>query len=108
MELYFYIRRSKTAVEDDIECKYSITQKSSENKGEILQPGLIKNSKLEKGQKHFYIIEEVKKRKGGGVIKVNFDGGSGNLFVRIPKTPESKNIRFPSIGEHDYVGEMVY
>ena len=108
IKLYFYIRRSKTAVEDDIECKYSITQKSSENKGEILQPGLIKNSKLEKGQKHFYIIEEVKKRKGGGVIKVNFDGGSGNLFVRIPKTPESKNIRFPSIGEHDYVGEMVY
>ena len=108
IKLYFYIRRSKTSVDDDLDCKYSITQKSSEKKGEILQPGLVKNSKLIKGKKHFYIIEEVKKRKGGGVIKVNFEGGSGNLYVKIPKTPESKNIRFPSIGDNDFVGEMVY
>ena len=108
IKLYFYICRSQSAVEDDIECKYSITQKSSNIKGEFLQPGLIKNSRLEKGKKHYYIIEEVKKRKGGGVIKVNFDGGSGNVYVKIPKTPEVKNIRFPSIGEHDYMGEMVF
>ena len=108
IKLYFYIRRSRTSEEDDIECKYSIVQKSSEKKGELLQPGLVKNSKLLKGKKHFYIIEEVKKRKGGGVIKVNFDGGSGNVFVKIPKVPETKNIRFPDIGEHDYMGEMVF
>ena len=107
IKIYFYIRRSRTSVEDDIECKYSITQKSSKKKGEILQPGLVKNSKILKGQKHFYIIEEVKKRKGGSVIKVNFDGGSGNVYVKIPKTPE-KNIRFPSMGEFDYMGEMVF
>ena len=108
IKLYFYIKRSKTSEEDDVECKYTITQKSSEKKGELLQPGLVKNSKLERGQKHFYIIEEVKKRKGGGVIKVNFDGGSGNVFVKIPKVPETKNIRFPDIAEHDFMGELVY
>ena len=107
IKLYFYIRRSKNADEHDIDCQYSITQKSSQTKGEILQPGLVKNSRIVKGQKHFYIIEEVKKRKGGGVIKVNFDGGSGNIYVKIPKTPE-KNIRFPSLGEHDYMGELVF
>ena len=108
IKLYFYIRRSNTSVNDNIDCKYSITEKSSKKKGELLQPGLVKNSKLIKGKKHFYIIEEVKKRKGGGVIKVNFDGGSGNLYVKIPKTPETKNIRFPSIGDNDFIGEMVY
>ena len=108
IKIYFYIRRSKSAVEDDIECKYSITQKSSNTKGELLQPGLIKSSKLQKGKKHYYIIEEVKKRKGGGVIKVNFDGGSGNVFVKIPNSPETKNIRFPSLAEYDYMGEYVY
>ena len=108
IKLYFYIKRSKTSEEDDVECKYTITQKSSEKKGELLQPGLVKNSKLERGQKHFYIIEEVKKRKGGGVIKVNFDGGSGNVYVKIPKIPETKNIRFPDIAEHDFMGDMVY
>ena len=108
IKIYFYIRRSRTSVEDDIDCKYSITQKSSETKGELLQPGLVKNSKILKGKKHYYIIEEVKKRKGGGVIKVNFNGGNGNVYVKIPKTPETKNIRFPSIGDFDYMGEMVF
>ena len=64
--------------------------------------------KIFKGQKHFYIIEEVRKRKSGGVINVNFNGGSGNVYVKIPKVPENKNIRFPSIGDHDYKGDMVY
>jgi hypothetical protein len=32
IKIYFYIRRSRTSVEDDIECKYSITQKSSKKK----------------------------------------------------------------------------
>ena len=107
IKIYFYIRKSMNAMLDDTNCKYTITQKSSQIKGELLQPGLVKNSKIYKGKKHYYIIEEVKKRKGGGVIKVNFDGGSGNIYVKIPKVPESKNIRFPSIGDYDYMGEMV-
>ena len=69
---------------------------------------LASNSKILKGQKHFYIIEEVKKRKSGGVININFRGGSGNIYVKVPKVPENKNIRFPSIGDHDYKGDMVY
>ena len=108
IKLYFYIRRSESSVDDDVECKYSITQKSSEEKGQLLQPGLIKNSKLLKGEKHFYIIEEVRKRKGGSVIKVNFDGGSGDIYVKIPNVPEAKNIRFPGIDNYDYKGELVY
>ena len=108
IKIYFYIRRSQTSISDNINCKYTITQKSSNTKGILLQPGLVKHSRLYKGQKHFYIIEEVKKRKTGGVINVNFNGGSGNVFVRIPKVPENKNIRFPSIGDYDYMGDMVY
>ena len=108
IKLYFYIRRSKTAVNDNQECKYTITQKSSTTKGELLQPGLVKKSKLFKGQKHFYIIEEVRKRKSGGVININFVGGSGNIYVKVPKVPENKNIRFPSIGDYEYKGDMVY
>ena len=108
IKLYFYIRRSKSAISFNQECKYTITQKSSTTKGEILQPGLVKKSKIYKGQNHFYIVEEVRKRKSGGVINVNFAGGSGNVYVKVPKVPESKNIRFPSIGDHDYKGDMVY
>jgi len=108
IKIYFYIRRSKTAINDNQECKYTIIQKSSNSRGVLLQPGLVKNSKIVKGQKHFYIIEEVKKRKTGGVINVNFNGGSGNIYVKVPKVPESKNIRFPSIADHDYKGQMVY
>ena len=108
IKIYFYIRRSTTSIADDINCKYTITQKSSETKGILLQPGLVKHSRIYKGQKHYYIIEEVKKRKTGGVINVNFNGGSGNIYVRIPKVPESKNIRFPSIGDYDYKGDMVF
>ena len=108
IKLYFYIRRSKTAINDNQDCKYTIIQKSSTSKGVLLQPGLVKKSKIFKGQKHFYIIEEVKKRKGGGVINVNFNGGSGNIYVKVPKVPESKNIRFPSIADYDYKGDMVY
>ena len=108
IKIYFYIRRSKTAINDNQDCKYTIIQKSSISKGVLIQPGLVKKSKIYKGQKHFYIIEEVKKRKSGGVINVNFNGGSGNVYVKIPKVPENKNIRFPSIAEYDYKGEMVY
>ena len=108
IKIYFYIRRSKSSINDNQECKYTLIQKSSNTKGVLLQPGLIKKSKIFKGQKHFYIIEEVRKRKSGGVINVNFNGGSGNVYVKIPKVPENKNIRFPSIGDHDYKGDMVY
>ena len=108
IKIYFYIRRSKSSINDNQECKYTLIQKSSNTKGVLLQPGLIKKSKIFRGQKHFYIIEEVRKRKSGGVINVNFNGGSGNVYVKIPKVPENKNIRFPSIGDHDYKGDMVY
>ena len=108
IKLYFYIRRSKSSVDDNQECKYTIIQKGSSTKGMLIQPGLVKKSRIFKGQKHFYIIEEVKKRKSGGVINVNFNGGSGNVFVKVPKVPESKNIRFPSIADYEYRGDMVY
>ena len=51
IKIYFYIRRSKTAIINNQECKYTITQKSSNLKGVLLQPGLIKTSKILKGQK---------------------------------------------------------
>ena len=35
IKIYFYIGRSRTSVEDDINCNYSITQKSFETKEEL-------------------------------------------------------------------------
>ena len=40
---------------------------------------------------------------------VIFKKGTGNVYLRIPQTPEShSNIRFPDEGNYDYKGNLVY
>ena len=108
-KIYYYIKNSKYnfQIEDFKECQYSIIEKSSEKKEEILIPGETRTSVLPCGKRQYFIIEEIKKRKSG-TINIFFKNGYGNIYVRIPKRPEINNIRFPDETYYDYIGESIY
>ena len=106
--IYYYIRRSESMVKENKVCQYILLEKTSETKGQILQPGVVLSGKLDVGQKAYFIVEEIEKRKWA-FINVIFKKGSGNLYLRIPNVPEShNNIRFPSEGNYDYKGRFIY
>ena len=106
--IYYYIRRSQSMIKENKICQYILVEKTSEAKGQILQPGIVLSGKLEVGKKAYFIVEEIEKRKWA-FINVIFKKGSGNLYLRIPNIPESHNhIRFPSEGNYDYKGKFIY
>ena len=106
--IYYYIRRSESMIKDNKVCQYVILEKTSETKGQILQPGVVTSGILEVGNKAYFIVEEIEKRKWA-FINVNFKKGTGNLYLRIPNVPESHNsIRFPNEGNYDYKGSLKY
>ena len=106
--VYYYIRRSDSMEKEDNVCQYLVIEKTSETKGQILQPGVVTMGQLEVGEKEYFIIEEIEKRKWA-FINVIFKKGTGNVYLRIPETPEShSNIRFPDEGNYDYKGNLVY
>ena len=108
-KIYYYIKKSKylTNIEENKECQYSIIEKSSEKRDEILIPGETRTSVLPFGKKQYFVIEEVKKRNSGS-INVFFKNGFGNVYVRIPKRPEVEIKRFPDESDFDYIGETIY
>ena len=108
-KIYFYIKRSNSYISIDSfkESQYTIIQKSSYNKEEVLIPGETRTSVIPLGKRQHFIIEELTKRKSGN-INVFFKNGYGNVYVRIPKVPEVENIRFPNEGSYDYIGETIY
>ena len=108
-KIFFYIKRSKSYISLNSfnECQYTIIEKSSDKKEEILIPGETRSSILPLGKSQHFIVEEVKKRKSGN-INVFFKNGYGNVYVRIPKQPEIGNIRFPNEGIYDFKGESIY
>ena len=106
--LYYYILRSDSMVKEDKECQYIVIEKTSETKGQILQPGMVFWGGIEVGKKEYFIVEEIEKRKWA-FINVIFKKGTGNVYLRIPNTPEThSNIRFPNEGYYDYKGNVVY
>ena len=106
--IYYYIRRSDSMVKEKKLCQYILVEKTSETKGQILQPGAITTGSIQVGKKAFFIIEEIQKRKSS-YINVNFKKGSGNLYLRIPDQPEAHNkLRFPDEGYYDYKGNSIY
>ena len=108
VHIYYYIRRSESMVSEGKTCQYVLVEKTSETKGELLQPGVIKTGTIKVGDKAFFIIEEIKKRKNA-YINVNFKKGRGNLYLRIPNRPEAQNrLRFPNEGYYDYKGKSIY
>ena len=108
-KIYYYIKfsNSKNLLENIKECQYSIIERSSEKKDELLIPGETRTSVLPLGKKQYFIIEEVKKRQSGS-INVFFKNGYGNVYVRIPKKPETDKKRFPDSLNYDYIGESIY
>ena len=108
-KIYYYIKfsNSKNLLENIKECQYSIIERSSEKKDELLIPGETRTSVLPLGKKQYFIIEEVKKRQSGS-INVFFKNGYGNVYVRIPKKPETDKKRFPDELNYDYIGESIY
>ena len=110
IEIYYFIKKSKITSKINIfkESQYSLIEKSSPKKEEILIPGEIRNSVLPLGKKQFFIIEEVQKRNFG-IINIFFKNGYGNIYARIPKRPEvNNNIHFPDETYYDFKGENIY
>ena len=106
--IYYYIRRSESIAKENKVCQYIILEKTNEIKGQILQPGVVTSGKIQVGNKAYFIIEEIEKRKWA-FINVIFKKGGGNVYLRIPNVPEShNNIRFPNEGNYDYKGNFIY
>ena len=106
--VYYYIRRSGSMVSQNTICQYVLVEKTTETRGQLLQPGLVHYGTLKVGKKAYFIIEEIEKRKSAS-INVIFKKGSGNLYLRIPTVQEAHNrLRFPDEGSNDYKGTSIY
>ena len=107
INIYYYIRRSESMIKDKKVCQYVLLERTSETKAQYLMPGIVSTGELKIGSKAHFIIEEVEKRKSA-YINVNFKGGFGNAYIRIPETPEINQMRFPDEGYYDYKGKSIY
>ena len=106
--LYIYVIQSRLSMKYHRDSQYIINVKSSLNIGTILLSGQVYNMKAKENRVDYYIIEEIKHRKGM-TINLRFKNGGGELYARIPKTPEiGKNITFPSKNNFDYIGTDTY
>ena len=106
--LYIYVVQSESSKKYNTDSQYIINAKSSLNTGKILLSGQVYNAKSKDNITDHYIIEEVKHRKGTSIY-LKFKNGGGQIYVRIPKTPEfGKNITFPDEKNFDYKGIDTY
>ena len=78
-ELFIFIQKASTVYDTD----YLIVGKSSTQIMEILTPGLVKQGQVLKGQAKYYYVEEMTKRQATALM-VHFEGGTGEVYVRIP------------------------
>ena len=108
INIYYYIKRSESMIVEKKIVQYVILERTSETKAQYLMPGVISSGHLNIGKKINFIIEEVEKRKSP-FITVYFKQGFGNVYVKIPETPENSNqMRFPDEGNYDYKGIGIY
>ena len=106
--LYIYVIQSRSSIKYNRDSQYIINAKSSINVGTILLSGQVYNAKSKENATDHYIIEEVKHKKGTS-INVQFKNGGGQVYVRIPKIPESgNNITYPNEINYDYKGVDTY
>ena len=106
--LYIYVVQSRSSRKYNRDSQYIINAKSSINVGTILLSGQVYNAKSKENITDHYIIEEVKHKKGTS-INVQFKSGGGQVYVRIPKIPESgNNITYPNEINYDYKGVETY
>ena len=106
--LYIYVVQSKSSRKYHRDSQYIINAKSSINAATLLLSGQVYNTKSRENFTDHYIIEEVKHLKGTAIY-VKFKNGGGNVYVRIPKIPESgNNITFPDARHFDFRGSDTY
>ena len=106
--LYIYVVQSKNSRKYHRDSQYIINAKSSINTATLLLSGQVYNAKSKENLTDHYIIEEVKHLKGT-TIYVQFKKGNGNVYLRIPKVPETgNNITFPDAGHCDFRGSDTY
>ena len=67
---------------NNLHCKFSLVVVSSENTIETLTLGIKKKGSVKNGEYKYYLIEEVRKRKGLKV-SVNFEKGYGEIYMKI-------------------------
>ncbi len=103
-EIFIMVQRASAVYDTD----YLIVGKSSEQRVELLTPGIVKTGTLAKGQTKYFYIEEMTKRKATSIM-VHFDSGVGEMYVRIPEKPEALNaMNLPNETNYNYKGEYTY
>ena len=106
--IYIYVKRSKHTIRAEKPSQFLIVARSNEKKGEFLTSGTSKMDFIRPGEYHYYIIEEIRKRKGSA-ISVSFTDGIGELYLRIPDKPEyGDDIVFPNEKNYTLKGNATY
>ena len=106
--IYIYVKRSKHTIKAEKSSQFLIVARSNEKKGEFLTSGTSKSDFITPGEYHYYIIEEIRKRKGSA-ISVSFTNGIGELYLRIPEKPEyGDDIIFPNEKNYTLKGNATY
>ena len=106
--LFIYIIQSRLSKKYHRDSQYIISVKSSFNKGIILLSGEVYKMRSRENKTDYFIIEEVKHRKGI-TINVIFKNGSGKVYARIPDVPElGNNVTYPNENKYDYISADTY
>ncbi len=106
--IFIYIKRSKHTIKNEGSSQFLIVANSNEKFGEILVAGTSKNDYVYPGEYNYYIIEEIRKKKGN-VISVIFNDGIGDVYLRIPEKPEyGDDIIFPTDKNYTLKGNDTY
>ena len=106
--IYIYVKRSKHTIKAEKSSQFLIVARSNERKGEFLTSGSSKMDFISPGEYHYYIIEEIRKRKGSA-ISISFTNGIGELYLRIPEKPEyGDDIIFPNEKNYTLKGNSTY
>ena len=106
--IFIYIKSSKKMLNNNLQCKFSLVVVSSENTIETLTLGIKKKGSVKNGEYKYYLIEEVRKRKGLKV-SVNFEKGYGEIYMKILERKEySKKNLYPSETDYTLKGTIAY
>ena len=106
--IFVYIKRSRHIIKNEGTSQFLIVTNSNEKFGETLTAGTTKSDYVNVGDYNYYIIEEIRKKKGS-VISVTFNDGIGDVYLRIPEKPEyGRDIVYPDDENYTLKGNDTY
>ena len=109
-DLFIYIFNSRLSLKFERDSQYTISAKTSFNKGRILISGRVYRDKLLSDSEAYFIIEEVKHRESL-TITARFIEGTGDIYAKIIDNnldPKLKDLIYPNSTHFDYKGSSVY